>query len=105
MSYSRLDSQRIIETIARLGDRIRERFPAAGLGAVANELLQLARTNAERSATIRKPNWWLRAISVSLLARYASKRSRPRPRLARSASRMLIKRRWRAITSRSRRFS
>ncbi|HZN37465.1 MAG TPA: hypothetical protein VFD82_01605 [Planctomycetota bacterium] len=67
MSYSRLDSQRIIETIARLGDRIRERFPAAGLGAVANELLQLARTNVERSASIRKPNWWLRAISVSLL--------------------------------------
>ena len=67
MSYSRLDSQRIIDTIARLGDRIRERFPTAGLGAVANELLQLARTNAERSASIRKPNWWLRGISALLL--------------------------------------
>ncbi len=67
MSYSTLDCQRIVATIAQLRDRIGERFPAAGLLAVAAELLQIARATAERSARIREPNWWLRFISSTLL--------------------------------------
>jgi hypothetical protein len=67
VSYSTLDPQRLIETVAQLRERIRARFPTAGLFAVAGELLGIARAAVERSAGIRKPNWWLRALSMLLV--------------------------------------
>lgn len=63
-----LDAQQIIETIAKLRDRIRERFPTASLGNVADELLGHARNHAARSAAIRRPSTALRAISIALCA-------------------------------------
>jgi len=65
--FRELDPAKIIETIARLRDRIRERFPSANLGNVADELLTVARAHAARSAAIRRPNRLLRAFSVLLL--------------------------------------
>ena len=67
MQYHALDPERIIATAGLLHQRIRERFPDAGLGNVAAELLSIARAHAARSARIREPNWWLRLISAALL--------------------------------------
>jgi hypothetical protein len=67
VSYSALDAPRVVATAARLRDRIRERFPAASLGDVASALLAIAEAHARRSASIRRPNWWLRGLSVALL--------------------------------------
>ncbi len=66
MKFHVLDAQRIIETVAKLRDRIRERFPKASLGSVAEELLDHARAHAARSAAIRRPSWLLRTISIGL---------------------------------------
>lgn len=67
-SYSALDATRVVETASRLRERIRERFPTANLGAVATELLAIAEAHIRRSASIRRPNWWLRSTSIVLLA-------------------------------------
>jgi len=65
--HSALEPDRLIATINRLRDRIRERFPTASLGAVAGSLLDIATAHAQRSAAIQRPNWWLRAISLLLV--------------------------------------
>ena len=65
--YRELDPSKIIDTAARLRDRIRERFPQANLGNVADELLALARAHAERSAAMKRPHWPLRMTSWLLL--------------------------------------
>ena len=65
--YSVLDEGRILATIERLHERIRERFPAAGLTAVAQELVAVGKQHAARSQAILRPNWGLRAVSVVLL--------------------------------------
>ena len=69
--YRSLDPDRIVATIARLRDRIRDRFPSAGLLGVANTLLTVAKDLARRSIEIRKPILILRAASVVLLAAIA----------------------------------
>ena len=40
-SYRRLDHVKVQDTVEDVGSRIRRRFPASGLGAVANELAEL----------------------------------------------------------------
>ncbi|MCA8950271.1 MAG: hypothetical protein KDE27_12270 [Planctomycetes bacterium] len=65
--FRELDPGRVIETIERLRDRIRERFPAAHLGQVADELVALSRAHAARSAAIGRPDIALRALSVGLI--------------------------------------
>ncbi|MBL9076463.1 MAG: hypothetical protein JNL08_03100 [Planctomycetes bacterium] len=67
MPYSALQPDRLIATIATLRDRIRERFPTASLGGVAEALLGIATAHAERSQRIRRPIWWLRALSFGLV--------------------------------------
>ena len=67
MSYSTLDRQHLVDTVARLHERIRERFPDAGLVAVAAELRAIVERHAARSASIRRPVWRLRAVSAALL--------------------------------------
>lgn len=67
MSYTQLDRAHLIATVARLHDRIRERFPTAGLLAVATELRAIVERHAQRSARIRRPVWRLRAVSAALL--------------------------------------
>jgi hypothetical protein len=68
-SYSRLDSTRIRATIARLQDRIRERFPESSLGRVAAEMASTAQQNETVLEEVRRPIWWLRISGfVALMA-------------------------------------
>lgn len=64
--YRSLDSQKIIETIERLSERIDGRFPDSGLGRVCRELLTIARESQQRSAWIAKPQKSLR-VAVGLV--------------------------------------
>jgi hypothetical protein len=67
VAYSHLDRQHLVATVSRLQERIRERFPSAGLLAVAAELHTIAERHAARSAAIRRPVWRLRLLSAALL--------------------------------------
>ncbi len=66
--YRTLDAQRIVETVARLRDRIRERFPDASLGRLAEDLLVVAKDTARRVREIRRPSIPMRLTSAVLLA-------------------------------------
>ena len=67
--YRRLDSAEIIDTAARLENRIAARFPDAGLRRVAAELVALAHDLAASAKALERPIWWLRAaIAVAVLA-------------------------------------
>lgn len=61
-----LDPEKIIETIAKLSQRIQERFPGSNLGSLCSELLAVARKAVLRTAWIRQPLIPLR-IGVGLL--------------------------------------
>ena len=67
MPYTVLDEGRILTTIQRLHERIRERFPTASLAAVAEELVTVGKQHAARSLAIHRPNWGLRLISMLLV--------------------------------------
>jgi hypothetical protein len=67
VNYTQLDRGHLVDTVSRLQDRIRERFPTAGLLAVATELRAIVDRHAARSAGIRRPVWRLRALSGTLL--------------------------------------
>ncbi len=56
----------IVQTVARLNDRIRDRFPDAGLSKLCGQLHQVALQAAERSAWISTPILWIRVASVAV---------------------------------------
>ena len=62
-----LDGSELIKTVARLADRIRDRFPHAHLNEVATQLRGITERHAVRSATIRRPSWGRRLASTALL--------------------------------------
>jgi len=64
LSYSELSPAPISSTIALLAQRIRERFPGAGLSEVAAELGRVAEANTEVVERLRHPLWWLRALTM-----------------------------------------
>jgi hypothetical protein len=64
--YRQLDDARIIETLERLRDRIRERFPGSSLARVSDELLAVARETASQVAYLQRPNWPIR-VGVGLV--------------------------------------
>jgi hypothetical protein len=61
VSFRALDATHIIGTIERLGQRIEERFPGAGLSGVGNDLLGLARDCAREADALARPHWPVRA--------------------------------------------
>ena len=65
--FRRLDPDRVIETVTRLRDRIRERFPAASLGNLADELVLAARDHRARTERIRRANTPLRMSCAALV--------------------------------------
>ena len=70
-SYSELSPAPISDTIALLGERIRERFPGSGLSDVAAELGRVAERNHAVVQQLRRPVWWLRgltALTIVMLA-------------------------------------
>ncbi len=64
--YRRLESQKIIETVQALQQRIEARFPGSGLGRVAAELLRVAEETVARAQWIRKPHFTLRCAAGAL---------------------------------------
>lgn len=62
--YGELRADRVIETVARLEQRIGERFPASGLARVCGQLCELARGTERNAAVLSRPIWPLRALAV-----------------------------------------
>lgn len=66
--YRKLDSAKIVETLEKLGARIGERFPGAGISQVCAELTATARASQARSEAIARPDVVLRsAVGLTLL--------------------------------------
>lgn len=69
MPYRSLNADKIIETLAKLAQRIEERFPGRGLSKVCGEMLEIAQTDARRAGQIHKPYYALRlGVAAILLA-------------------------------------
>lgn len=67
MSYQILNSAEIEKTAQKLLNRIRERFPTAGLTKVCEELCQVIQASKQRCEEIRKPNIPLRVSTFSII--------------------------------------
>jgi len=66
--YRRLQADKIVNTIDLLRRRIQERFPDSSLHGVAGELHRISQEAIVRARSIRRPNLWLRAGVVLLVA-------------------------------------
>ena len=64
MPYTTLNPEKIIGTAELLEKRISERFPAASLVGVANELTGLARQTKEKAEALEKPIHWVRLATA-----------------------------------------
>ncbi|MCA9835507.1 MAG: hypothetical protein KC422_01270 [Trueperaceae bacterium] len=64
MSYKALDTDKIVTTVEILGKRIHERFPNSGLYRVSQQLLDIAFESRKRTAEIKEPIMWVRALNV-----------------------------------------
>jgi len=66
--YRRLDDQQIASTLARLRDRIAERFPGSGLSHVADELRSLRDETTALVAYVQRPHWPIRIGAGAAIA-------------------------------------
>ena len=66
MPYKTLSSEKVIETIDKLANRVGERFPKSGLEAVARELAETARRCAAESERLRRPSMPIRVTVYSI---------------------------------------
>jgi len=67
--YRDIDFIRVGNTLARLKNRVEERFPESGLLNVCKELIKITNETEPNLALISKPNYWLRggvALVVSI---------------------------------------
>jgi hypothetical protein len=67
-SYTQLEAAPVHATIARLAQRVEERFPDSGLSRVSRELVRLAEENSAVIQHNRRPLWWLRVAATATLA-------------------------------------
>lgn len=58
--YRNLNSDRTLETVIRLGDRIQERFPDSNLKQVCDALRDIAQASKETAKWIERPHYLLR---------------------------------------------
>ena len=58
--YRQLDEKQIGATLARLRDRVAERFPDSGLSGVTGELVAFSHDAFDVVAYLKKPNWPIR---------------------------------------------
>lgn len=65
--YEQLDPDKIVETVVLLSQRIRERFPKAGLNGVCQQLVEVARRARRRAAEIDAPIRWARWLSAAVI--------------------------------------
>lgn len=63
----RLDADKIISTVDTLAQRIRERFPEAGLARLADDFTHVARAMRDDAIALRRPNWRLRTMTIGIL--------------------------------------
>ena len=63
-----VDKGLLLESLERLRSRIRERFPKASLGNIADAAAAVARKAQARAESFGKPNWWLRGAAFAVLA-------------------------------------
>ncbi len=69
--YSKHSEAEITQTLARLRDRVAERFPESGLSHVTEELLRFAGDASQTAAYLERPNWPVRvgvAITIAVMA-------------------------------------
>jgi hypothetical protein len=70
--YNELKLEMIVQTLETLNNRIQERFPASGLGRVADDLVRIGRESGPLLDKVRKPNRWLRVgIFIDVLLIFA----------------------------------
>lgn len=62
-----LREDKLLQTVEKIGEQIRTRFPDSGLSKLATEVVLITRDALVRAAAIRRPNLWLRA-GLGLLA-------------------------------------
>jgi hypothetical protein len=62
-----LDAAKIVTTVARLRDRVAERFPQSGLSAVASDLTETARATVARVDLLSRPNIALRTLAIAVV--------------------------------------
>lgn len=67
MSFRSLDSAQILATLERLTRRIDERFPGAGLSAVAREMMALGRFCAKEAESLGHSHWPIRIGAAVLI--------------------------------------
>jgi len=65
--YSALSADSILTTLARLGDRVRERFPDRGLTGVCAELERIAHVHVKRVGEVSRPHLLLRGLVALVL--------------------------------------
>jgi len=66
--YSELSPAPIRATIVLLARRVNERFPDSGLSRVASELTGIADHNQAAIEQLRRPLWWVRALTALAIA-------------------------------------
>ena len=66
--YRQLDEKQIDATLARLRDRVSERFPNSGLSGVTGELVSFSHEAFEVVAYLKKPHWPIRVAVGSVIA-------------------------------------
>ncbi len=67
MRYDVIELEKVSQTIRRLGERIDERFPEAGLHRVCMRLHAIAEHAGERAATFSRPIGWLRLLAAGVI--------------------------------------
>lgn len=68
MAGTHLQAARLVETVELLAQRIKERFPEAGLNGVCQHLVDFSRAAQQRSVDIVRPMYGIRLISTLLVA-------------------------------------
>lgn len=68
MTRFRLEPSLVEQTVARLRQRIEERFPGASLGRVCAALSEVARQSERHAAWLGRPVYWLRGVAFTLIA-------------------------------------
>lgn len=62
--FQTLDDRAIIKSLETLRNRVAERFPTRGLTQTVSHMLDIARPTAKDAASLGRPNWTLRMLSV-----------------------------------------
>jgi hypothetical protein len=68
LEHQTLDERSIIRSLETLRSRVAERFPTRGLTQTASHLVDISRPTARDAASLGRPYWGLRTLSVLAIA-------------------------------------